>query len=100
MKKRILNVIYSSLDQVNQDGDLESVLEKSPETLLMGHGSKLDSLGLVNVVVSVEENINENFNIEISLADERAMTQEESPFGNVNALAEYIEILINEELDG
>ena len=40
--------------------------------------------------------ISEKFNKEIILADEKAMSQERSPFLSVKSLADYIEKLLNE----
>jgi acyl carrier protein len=57
---------------------------------LFGKGSDLDSLGLVNFIVSVEENINNRFDVSISIVDEKAMSQKNSPFKSVDSLAEYI----------
>lgn len=96
MNEEILNVIYQCVDEINDDEDQEQKLEKSLDTILLGSGSYLDSLGLVNLIVSVEQNINEKFNSSIMLADERAMTQEKSPFSSIFALSAYIQILLEE----
>ena len=60
----------------------------------MGENSKLDSLGIVNFIVSVEENIEDEFDQSILLADEKAMSSEESPFSNVNSLSNYVASLL------
>ena len=62
----------------------------------MGQGSKLDSLGLINLIVAVEQNVEDKFDITITLADERAMSQEISPFRTVGSLADYIEMILVE----
>ena len=69
-------------------------LDKSDSTVLMGENSKLDSLGIVNFIVSVEENIEDEFDQSILLADEKAMSSEESPFSNVKSLSKYIADLL------
>ena len=96
MNEEVFNIIYLSVDEINNDEDQEKKLEKSPDTILLGPGSYLDSLGLVNFIVSVEQNINDTFNSSIILADERAMTQEQSPFSSIQALASYIQMLLKE----
>ena len=96
MNKTVLELIYQSVDEINNDDDQEKKLEKSPDTILLGAGSFLDSLGLVNFIVSVEQNINDSFDSTITLADERAMSQKQSPFSTVATLADYIEMRIKE----
>ena len=69
------------------------------ETRLFGGNSKLDSLGLVNLIVAVEQNIEDEFDITITLADERSMSQKHSPFRTVGSLVDYIEMLLKEKLN-
>ena len=98
MDKKILNSLYQVVDEFNALDDNNEKIEKSLDTVLLGKGSKLDSLGIVNFIVGVEQNIEDDFEIEITLADERALSQEESPFSTIKSLANYIELLINEKL--
>ena len=99
MHKKILNLIYVTLDEYNEQLSDELPLEKSSDTELFGQGSSLDSLGLVNLVVAVEQNIEDKFDVTITLADERAMSQETSPFRTVGTLTDYIEMLLGEKLN-
>lgn len=97
MKEKIIELIYQTIDELNEQDEQEQKLEKSLNTVLLGKGSKLDSLGLVNLIVSVEQNIIDTLGYNITLADERALTQEISPFSSIESLANYIEILSKEE---
>jgi acyl carrier protein len=47
------------------------------------------------LIVAVEQNIEDEFDITIILADERAMSQKHSPFRTVRSLVDYIETLID-----
>ena len=100
MKKKIINIIYDSIDEVNQQLDAEEQLDKAIDTILFGENGKLDSLGLINLVITVEQNIEDEFDVSIALVDERAMSQENIPFKDVSTLAEYIGILLDENLNG
>lgn len=93
-KSEILSIIYASIDEINEINELK--IMKDPSTRLFGAGSDLDSLGLVNFIVSVEGNINNKFNTTISIADDRAMSQKNSPFRNIDTLSDYIMTLLNE----
>jgi len=59
-------------------------------THLFGAKGFLDSLKLVNVVLDAEQQINDTYNLAISLADDRSVSQERSPFRTIASLADYI----------
>lgn len=59
-------------------------------TALFGTNGLLDSMGLVTLIVEVEQALADRFGITITLADDRAMSQRNSPFRSVGALADYI----------
>jgi len=96
---RIKLVIMNSIEEINRQLENEHQLEKSTNTVLFGEDGKLDSLGLINLVVAVEQNIEDEFDVTITLADERAMSQETSPFRTVGTLTDYIEMLLGEKLN-
>jgi len=95
-QQEIQNIIFTSMKQLNEQFPAEKQLELKPGTLLFGKGSLLDSLGLVNLIVLVEENVQDATGKSISLADERAMSQKSSPFRTVQTLSEYIQTLLVE----
>jgi acyl carrier protein len=96
MQERILDTLYKAIDELNRQSRSASPLSKSTETALYGSGSELDSLGLVNFVVAVEEQVELEFGVAIVLADDRALAQDPSPFRSVGALADYVEVLLRE----
>jgi len=93
-KKEIIELIYLSIDDVNEENGINIV--KNLETKLFGSESDLDSILLVNLIVSVEQNIEDATEKYIPIADERAFSLEESPFKNIETLAGHIETLLNE----
>ena len=96
----IEKAIYETMDKINRQLPVEQKLTKSKETILFGGSSTLDSLGLVNFIISTEQKIEEIFGVCLSLADEKAMSQLSSPFRNVNTLIAYILKLLNFEEEG
>lgn len=64
--------------------------EINNDTVLLGAGGILDSVGLVSLVVDVEEAVNDEFGTDLTLADIRAMSQKNSPFRTVGSLTKYI----------
>jgi acyl carrier protein len=63
--------------------------ELNAETPLFGPDGILDSLALVSLVVGVEQAIEDEFGMVVSLADEKALSQRNSPYRTIGALAEY-----------
>ena len=92
----VTRLIYDVIDDLNTQLPNEGKLEKSNDLVLLGSSGKLDSLGLVNLIVGVEEKIEDDLGFTISLADEKAMSQQVSPFKTVRTLADYITVLLSE----
>lgn len=67
------------------------------ETALLGKHATLDSLGLVTLIVELEQHIEEQYELTLTLADDRAMSQQRSPFRTVGALTDYVASLIAEQ---
>lgn len=88
-REQVLQVIYGAVDDANETLPPGRRLEKSPETILYGVGGKLDSLGLVNLIVATEQQIEETFGVAVTLASERAISQQHSPFRTIGSLADY-----------
>jgi len=93
-KDAIIEIILKSLDEINKMNN--SKIQLSVDTKLFGSNSSLDSLGFVNLITSIEENIEELTGNYIPIADEKAFSLESSPFKSVETLATFIETLINE----
>ena len=87
---KIENLILNAVEEINEQLPEELKLQKSMETELFGGNGKLDSLGLVNFLVIVEQNIEDVFDISFTIADERAMSQKNSPFRTIGTLSTYI----------
>jgi len=93
---KTIEIVFDAIDEYNELQSKEMILQKSQETILFGGKSKLDSLGLVSLITIIEERLNDSFNVEISLADEKAMSQRQSPFKSVATLVDYINNILEE----
>ena len=99
MKEKIIDLIFESIEEISIILSSDQKLEKNMSTTLFGPDGKLDSLGLVNLLIVIEQNIEDEFDQSITIADERAMSQKYSPFRTIGSLAEYIEMLLKEMLN-
>lgn len=97
MKNRIKNIIVKAIEEINEELENENLNHPTSETKLYGGNGALDSLALVSLIADLEERISNEFEKDIILADEKAMSQKTSPFRNVESLANYIQKLLEEE---
>lgn len=70
------------------------------EIKLLGEGAVLKSVGLVAMLVSVEQRLAEEFGVHISLMDDHAMSQARSPFRTVTTLVDYLGNRLSEGTPG
>lgn len=94
IKTQIIEAVYSVIDDYNKQNPQQNPVTKTLETALYGSDSEIDSLGLINLVVAVETKIEDLFGQTITLADDRALSQEISPFSTVSTLVDYTELLL------
>ena len=97
---KIIDIIYESIDEINEDRDASEKIQKSGDTVLLGQEGVLDSFGLVSLIVATEQNIEEKFGVTLVLANEKAMSQRNSPFRTVASFAEYIHTTLKEKANG
>lgn len=57
---------------------------------LYGRDGVLDSMGLVALVVAVEQIVEERTGVAVILADDKAMSQSSNPFRAVGVFADYL----------
>lgn len=94
-KNLIEKLIFESLEDLIKETGIKLKISTPEDTPIFGAKSKLDSLGLVTFLVSLEQKIEDYFDVEITIADEKAMSQKKSPFKDVYTLSEYIKTLLN-----
>jgi len=92
--ENIVAAIYRAVDWINGELPPDRQLIKAPETRLLGSQSVLDSMHLVSLIVTIEREVEDAFGVALTLADERALSMNASPFRSIQSLADYIGILI------
>jgi hypothetical protein len=94
-KDSIQASIFHALVSINEERDSDKQILINAETRLFGPEAVLDSLSLVSVIVDIEAAISAASGREISLTDDRAMSQTMSPFSDINTLTNYILLLLS-----
>jgi acyl carrier protein len=86
----IENLVLRAITQVNLARKPDARVDVSPGATLFGAGSPLDSLGLVALLIDIEEAFQDR-GCPITLSDARAMSLTRSPFRSVATLVAYIQ---------
>jgi acyl carrier protein len=95
-KEDILQIVQKVIEQLNENEErIGCEIPKEPETRLIGYNSQLDSLGLIILIVGIEQEIDTVFKIKITIADDKAMSEKHSPFKSIDSLTEYVLGLVN-----
>jgi hypothetical protein len=91
----IREVVLQAMRATNGARDAASQLVVSANAPIFGPDSSLDSLGLVALLLDVEEGL-QAIGCNVVLSDERAVSQKRSPFRNVETLVAYVSTLVKE----
>ena len=92
-----LTVVLSSLRELlTQNGD-EMPAPFDESVVLVGKEAVIDSLGVVSLIVEIEQSLETGHDISLTLANDRAMSERNSPFRSVGVLTDHILTLIEPE---
>ena len=92
----IEQVILDALRNANLARDRSAQLVVAPGAPIFGPDSPLDSLGLVALLLDIEDALRDG-GCPVVLSDERAVSQKRSPFRTVATLVDYIGSLLQTE---
>ena len=88
--KNIEQIILNALTNLADELESEDLRNPNKDTKIYGIDGNLDSLALVSLIADLESELSEKLNINIVLADEKAMSMLNSPFRDVATLTQYI----------
>ena len=88
--EQVTALVYRAVDEINGELTDGQRLEKDPSTVLFGNNAKIDSMALVSFIVAVEEQILNELGIAMTLADDKAMSMQRSPFRTLETLVDYV----------
>jgi len=88
-RKVAVEVVLAALrDAVDQNGSDASGV--SEETVIVGPGAVIDSIGVVSLIVDIEQRLEMDYQVSLTLANDRAMSQRNSPFRTAGILVDHI----------
>lgn len=89
-QQQVEAVIFRGIAALNAERAADDQIEATSKTPLFGADSRIDSLGLVSLIVDVETTLNQEHGLEVSLADDRALARPQSPYATVETLRDYV----------
>jgi hypothetical protein len=90
VREQVVQIIYGAIRSVNELRPADDRLPCREDTVLYGSSGSLDSLGLVSLILEVEEAVNAQCGTQLVLADAQAMSQKRNPFRDVQSMADYV----------
>jgi acyl carrier protein len=89
-RKDAYDIVLESLQEVFVQGGTTPPGAITEETVLVGADAVLDSLGVVQLIVEVEQRVEAAHGISVTLANDKAMSARNSPFRTVGVLADHV----------
>jgi len=93
-KEKIIRILYEAIDKTNELLPRGQKMEKKEDMPLFDKGGSLDSMGLINFVIAVEQSTEEVFGKAINLTVEIGNLKEYNWLRTVGVLAEYMGKLV------
>ena len=89
-RKDAYDIVLASLQEVFSQNGTPPPDTVTEETVLVGNEPVLDSLGVVQLIVEIEQRVEQGHGISVTLANDKAMSQKNSPFRTVGVLADHV----------
>jgi len=88
--EKVLALVTGEVAALNEELGYDTLENPTADTAVFSGDDAIDSLSLVTLIVALERAVSEQFGQTVSLADEKAMSQKNSPYATVGSLAALI----------
>ena len=93
----VLEALKEGLESLSDDARKTAINKADENTRLFGGEGLLDSMGVVILLSDLEDKLDDEYDVILSLASDSTMSKTRSPFRNVKSLAKYIIAAVEEE---
>ena len=93
-------LVLAAVSAANSSAPPDHQVPTQLDAKLIGPGGALDSLGLVGLLVAIEERIQDECGVALTLADDRAFARERTPFRTLRTLVDYTAERLEEQRGG
>lgn len=80
----VASCLRATMEETGAQGDV------TEDTVIVGPGAALDSVEVVALIVNIEQTLELDHGVSVTLASDKAMSQRSSPFRTVAVLADHI----------
>lgn len=95
-RNNALEIVLASLQEVFAQTGVAAPAAVGEDTVLVGTDAVLDSLGVVSLIVEVEQRLEAEHGISVTLANDKAMSARNSPFRSVGVLTDHVMAMAQE----
>ncbi|MDF2999964.1 MAG: hypothetical protein K0Q48_83 [Bacillota bacterium] len=96
MKETVEELIQEAILELNEQMEEDRKVSYSEDLKLIGVNAALESISFVTLIAILEDLISDRLGKNIIIVNDRAFSQERSPFRSVGSLAEYVTGLLLE----
>ena len=93
----VIEALKDGLDSTSDEARKTAIINANESTRLFGGDGLLDSMGVVILLSDLEDKLDDEYGVMLSLASDSTMSKTRSPFRNVKSLAKYIIAAVEEE---
>jgi hypothetical protein len=86
----IAKLIHQTIDEINEQTPPEGRVGKTPQTIIVGPGSTLDSLGIINFLVTLEAKVAESTGRTVNLLNDDTLSDPQGPLRTVELIERFI----------
>ena len=97
MRDKVFALVSSALAELNDELEYDSLRDIHEETPVFGGDEGIDSLSLVTLVANLEHEVAQAFDKKVVLADEKVMSERNTPFKTAGTLTDFISRQLGED---
>jgi len=97
MKEKLKQIIIDSIEEINDLREQKIDINTLDQLVFYGTNGVFSSMGLVNFLSTIEDYIDDELDLQLTLASEKAISKKVSPFSSLSSLIDYITELVIEE---
>jgi acyl carrier protein len=90
LQERVHRCVSEAIREVNQFRPSDSQLSDHPDSVLLGDGGDLDSLGVVNLAVTLEASVEREFGGPVGIVAALLETADPTPIRTVELLSNFV----------
>ncbi len=97
MKQKIKQIVLDCCTERNEIAELKIDVALEESAPLFGVDGVLDSIDLVSLIIAIEQAIEDELGIIVTLADARAASRENTPFKTIGTLVDYATLRVQQQ---